>query len=211
MSKPIAYGIDFGTTNTSIAVAYSDGKVSTLGIDKEARDPRVMRSIIYVSPEYRYLYGVEAVEKYLADVREGKERKKKRIFTGEYVSIGKYSHVGGFKGNEWEPQIIEVEVGGEGRLLQSLKTALSSKSLEELLVFEKRMKLTALIAKFLEEVKRRADRELGVEIKRAVLGRPVHWVGENDELAKERMEEAARDAGFEEIVFEFEQIGAAWD
>jgi hypothetical chaperone protein len=50
--------------------------------------------------------------------------------------------------------------------------------------------------------------------KRVVLGRPVRFVGadtkEADALAVSRLEQAFRRAGFDEIVFEFEPVGAAY-
>ena len=62
MKEPIAYGIDFGTTNSSISVAYEDEAVLVpLG---DAGDD-VMPSIIYLDSTRQQLAGHRAVQQYL--------------------------------------------------------------------------------------------------------------------------------------------------
>ena len=60
MNEPIAYGIDFGTTNSSIAVAYRD-RVEPLG---HLTDPGV-ESKLYLDSAGQRLVGDEAVQQYL--------------------------------------------------------------------------------------------------------------------------------------------------
>lgn len=60
MNEPIAYGIDFGTTNSSIAVAYRD-RVEPLGL---LTDPGV-ESKLYLDSTGQRLVGDEAVQQYL--------------------------------------------------------------------------------------------------------------------------------------------------
>jgi hypothetical chaperone protein len=71
--------------------------------------------------------------------------------------------------------------------------------------------LTASMAMSLRE---QAETQFGDLGKRVVLGRPVRFVGadtqEADALAVSRLEQAFRRAGFDEIVFEFEPVGAAY-
>src|SRR5277367_7110309 len=59
-----------------------------------------------------------------------------------------------------------------------------------------------------------AERQFGDLGKRVVLGRPVRFVGgetkEADALAVSRLEQAFRRAGFDEIIFEYEPVGAAY-
>jgi hypothetical chaperone protein len=59
-----------------------------------------------------------------------------------------------------------------------------------------------------------AERQFGDLGKRVVLGRPVRFVGgdtkEADALAVSRLEQAFQRAGFDEIIFEFEPVGAAY-
>ncbi|MBU0570148.1 Hsp70 family protein [Patescibacteria group bacterium] len=109
------------------------------------------------------------------------------------------------------PEIIEVEINLGGRLFQSLKTALASSVVNSFNLFGKEYLLEELIGKFLGELKTKADKVVGQNVKQLVLGRPVHFIGENDELAEKRLHKAATLAGFEKIVFELEPVGAAWD
>ena len=82
-----AYGIDFGTTNSTIAVVDSLGNPQTLPIDTEAPNPNIMRSITYIHPEGKILYGKPAIDAYLVDVAQGKGRISKTIFTGRMIKV----------------------------------------------------------------------------------------------------------------------------
>lgn len=209
--KHLAYGIDFGTTNTTIALAEGERRVRVLGIDKGATDASVLRSLMYVSPQRTFLFGAEAVEAYLADVAQGEQRRKKLVYTGKHFKMGKFSFVAGYVGEEWVPLILEIEEGTGGRLLQSLKSALSSELLTTVDIFGQSLPIEELLSIFLNEVKRRGDKLAGKESDSAVIGRPVHFVGKNDEVALKRLRKAAELAGFKEVEFEYEPIGAAWD
>lgn len=210
-NRNLAYGIDFGTTNTTIALAEGEERVRTLEIDNRASDASVLRSLMYVSPQRTFLFGAEAVEAYLADVAQGEQRKKKLVYTGKHFKMGKFSFVAGYVGEEWVPLILEIEEGTGGRLLQSLKTALSSSLLTTVDIFGRPVPIEELLAIFLGEVKRRGDETVGEKIDKVVVGRPVHFVGKNDEIALKRLRKAAELAGFKEVEFEYEPIGAAWD
>ena len=62
MSRPIAYGIDFGTSNSSISVAFEDG--AEIGVVND-RGGTVMPSIVYVDATRNRLAGIDAVENYI--------------------------------------------------------------------------------------------------------------------------------------------------
>lgn len=105
--------------------------------------------------------------------------------------------------------------GTEGRLMRSLKSLLGSSLLdEETAVGSGTLSFRAIIALFLRELRRRAADHLGFEPRRAVLGRPVHFVDDDpqrDRRAQEALARAAADAGFEHVSFELEPIAAALD
>jgi hypothetical chaperone protein len=114
------------------------------------------------------------------------------------------------------PAAIDAYLAREtpGRLIQSLKSFLSGALFRETWVESQRYSvedLTALLARSLRE---EAERQLGDLGKRVVLGRPVRFVGgdtkEADALAVARLEQAFRRAGFDEILFEYEPVGAAY-
>lgn len=209
ISRNLAYGIDFGTTNSSVAVTCG-GETKVLETDNIAPDPEITRSVIYASPKRDFLIGEAAVKAYLADVAQGPAKEKKFIYTGKFIKVTKpFSLVSGYQGEMSVPDIIEVEEGSGGRLFQSLKTGLASKLLSKFDVFGADFTIEDLLGIFLKVLKEAADRELGQKVEKVVLGRPVHFVGNNDEAAQAKLKKAAQNAGFKEIAFELEPVAAA--
>ncbi len=113
------------------------------------------------------------------------------------------------------PIAIEHYLAAEtkGRLIQSLKSFLTSRSLTATDVFGRRHTIEALIARVLRDVREQAEAAFGARITAAVAGRPVRFVGaESDEdsaFAEGRLREAFTLAGFEHVDFEFEPVAAA--
>jgi hypothetical chaperone protein len=71
-----------------------------------------------------------------------------------------------------------------------------------------------LLAQFIGELKRRAEREAGRQFTSAVFGRPVFFIDDNraaDQLAEDTLAEVARAVGFREVAFQYEPIAAAFD
>jgi hypothetical chaperone protein len=101
--------------------------------------------------------------------------------------------------------------GGQGRLMRSIKKHLPSRSFIGTFVEERPMNLEDLIGAFLGEMRQRADRFFGTEVKRVVLGRPARFAADDadDQHAQNRLERAARIGGFEEISFCPEPVAAA--
>ena len=102
-----------------------------------------------------------------------------------------------------------VEHGGEARLLRSIKRHLGSRSFRGTLIRNRMVTAEELVAAVLRQMRVRADAHYGIEVKRALLGRPVHFDGEDDTFAEERLRQAARLAGFEEVHFLPEPVAAA--
>lgn len=103
--------------------------------------------------------------------------------------------------------------GGEGRFFRSVKKFLPEPGYNGTSVFNKKMGITDLIAVFLREMRTRANKFTGEDVKKVVLGRPALYSlePENDQLAQDRMEKAARMAGYEEVIFCPEPIAAGLD
>lgn len=113
------------------------------------------------------------------------------------------------------PEGIERYLGADskGRLIQSLKSFLSSRLLESTEVFGKRHTVEELIARILRDLRGHAEKQFGPGITTAVVGRPVRFVGSandsDDTFAQGRLRQAFELAGFEDVRFEMEPVAAA--
>jgi len=105
--------------------------------------------------------------------------------------------------------------GVDGRLMRSLKSLLGSSLLEEQTrVPEGMVSFRDVIARFMREMRQRACARVGGDVRRVVLGRPVHFVDEDparDQRAQDALVQAATAAGFEDVSLELEPIAAAFD
>jgi hypothetical chaperone protein len=105
--------------------------------------------------------------------------------------------------------------GYEGRLMRSLKSLLGTSLMDgQTEVAGRALPFRQLLAHFIGEVKRRAEREAGRTFDSAVFGRPVHFVDDDpdaDRLAEDTLADIARSVGFREIGFQYEPIAAAFD
>ena len=156
-------GIDFGTTNSAVAIAAPDGDVRLVPLGGAP----IWRTVLYFEPGGALTAGAPALARYL-------------------------------------------ETEGDGRLVQSIKSHLASASFTTTNVLGRRWQLDDMIAAFLRQVRGAAGVELG---RRCVVGRPVRYWGaeapDDDERAIARMRAALGKAGFDEVVFEYEPVGAA--
>ena len=111
--------------------------------------------------------------------------------------------------------LAEYLAGYEGRLMRSLKSLLGTSLIDgQTEVGGRALPFRLLLAQFIGELKRRAERAAGREFTSAVFGRPVFFVDDNpanDQLAQDTLAEVARSVGFKDIAFQFEPIAAAFD
>ena len=172
-----AIGIDFGTTNSSIACANNSDEVQL------AKFPYLGE----LTDSYRSLL-------YLQRVNEGGVKALKS-----------------WTGPEGIEHYLSADV--KGRLIQSLKSFLTSRTLRGTEVFGRRYSLEDLIAKILRDLREKAEQQFGIEIRSAVVGRPVHFSGsekeEDDSYAEGRLRSAFESAGYESVEFEMEPVAAA--
>jgi hypothetical chaperone protein len=176
--KSNAIGVDFGTTNSSIALANRSGNVQLASFPYMESFTDSYRSLLYLE--------------------QAKERGARTLksWTG--------------------PEGIEhyLAADSKGRLIQSLKSFLTSRSLRSTDVFGRQQTLEDLVARILRDLREKAEKQFGVRIKSAVAGRPVHFAGadksEDDTYAEERLTLAFRSAGFESVQFEMEPVAAAY-
>lgn len=132
---------------------------------------------------------------YLEQFRTGEGPRRTHAFTGP-IAIERY-----------------LQAEEKGRLVQSLKSHLSSRSLTGTEVFGRRYKLEDLIARMLGDLRKHAGKQFEKPIRYAMVGRPVRFVGsktvEDDDFAVSRLREAFAAAGFERVDFEMEPVAAA--
>ena len=171
-------GIDFGTTNSSIALAKGNGSVELVSFPTATGLTESFRSVLY-----------------LEQLKQA-GRTQIKSFTG--------------------PAAIEQYVQAEhkGRLVQSLKSYLTSRTLTGTEVFGRRYRIEELISRILTDLRLNAERQFGQPVRHATVGRPVRFVGaestEDDDFAVGRLRQAFLDAGFESVGFEMEPIAAAY-
>src|SRR5215472_19047574 len=65
-------GIDFGTTNSSIAVAHNRHSAETVRFPRETGTTETYRSVIYFEPNKPAVSGPKAIERYLAADEKGR-------------------------------------------------------------------------------------------------------------------------------------------
>ena len=108
----------------------------------------------------------------------------------------------------------EVDGQTDGRLIQSLKSFLTSRTLLTTEIFGIRVTMEELIARILRDLRQKAEEAFGIPITSAVVGRPVRFVGAETEAdniyAENRLRHAYQLAGFTAIQFEMEPVAAAY-
>lgn len=200
----IKVGIDFGTSNSGVAV-YDGQRVRLLPVDPKNVIPEVIKTVLYITRDYRPSIGQEAVENYYRD-NVNRQRRFVKQWTGEIDVYGADMHY-------VQDVFVYVDELQPGRLLQYLKTALRKENYEGTQIFERYYTVGDLARTYLTLLKRRAEDVLGEPIDSVTLGRPVKFSEspEQDHKAQETLRQSAHEAGFKEVDFELEPIAAALD
>ena len=171
-------GIDFGTTNSTVACATGKSQVELVAFPTRTGETFSFRSLLY-----------------LQQVKQA-GRSKTHTWTG--------------------PSAIEHYLAAEskGRLIQSLKSYLSDRTLTGTAVFGRHCTLEDLISRILADLRHHAERQFRTGVRYAMVGRPVRFVGaeteEDETFALGRLRQAFTEAGFERIDFEMEPVAAAY-
>ena len=172
-------GIDFGTTNSSVALVAPDSKVELASFTFAGTETLSSSSVLYFE---------------------------------QAKGPGGMKRTHGLSG----PAAIEryPESDEKGRLIQSLKSHLTSRALTGTEVFGRRHRLEELISRILVDLRKHAEKQFERPIRNVVVGRPVRFVGsesdEDDDFAVARLREAFQIAGFEHVDFELEPVAAAY-
>lgn len=105
-----------------------------------------------------------------------------------------------------------LENPGDVRFIQSLKTFAASRAFQGTGIYGKRLAFEDLMARFLTLAFQRAGATFDPASVRLVVGRPVEFAGHkpDEDLAMARYRKAFALAGFEDILFVMEPVGAAF-
>ncbi|OUR98878.1 hypothetical protein A9Q84_05550 [Halobacteriovorax marinus] len=112
-------------------------------------------------------------------------------------------------GNECYEKYLTNE--GEGRFFRSFKSLLSRETFEGTTIHDKRVSVEEIVARFIREVRNRANSFYQRDIDSVVVGRPVMFgdTKRSDEVALARFEKALKMAGFKNVEFCYEPVAAA--
>jgi len=197
-------GLDFGTTNSGAAV-YDGHQVRVLALDEASADPKVIRSLLYITREHQVFIGKAAIDTYYSENIARASRMVRR-YIGEIEMT--FAEVGTFVKDVY----VLVDELVPGRLLRSLKSGLAS-SYQGTTILGRFYTLEELIALYLRQIRERAETAVGSPVHSVVLGRPVSFAGStgaaDDERAQQRLRQAAEMAGFARVDFELEPVAAA--
>jgi len=171
-------GIDFGTSNTAVALADEGGAVRFLEFSLLGAPTQSFRSLLFFDPEAQevgtpieFHAGTGAIEAYL-------------------------------------------EALGEGRLVQSFKTHLTTASLGRTQIGHHAISLDDMLVLFFTRVREHIEQSWGNAPDAVTLGRPVRFAGADSdadsEAAQARLEAAALRSGFATVDFQLEPIAAAF-
>ncbi|HEY1421131.1 MAG TPA: Hsp70 family protein [Candidatus Dormibacteraeota bacterium] len=189
---PLGCGIDFGTSNSSVAIAYAD-RVEVVSISP-ARSSRTLPSFVYLHRGGRRNAGDEAVRTFL---RSGHE--KTDCWKCPLAPYG------------WDTDCRQYRKGGgcnDARLLSGVKHELAKLGFAGTNSWATDFSVGSLVSVVLKRLKKEAETAAGQSLAAVVLGHPVVFAGEDPEEraasraeAFNRLEHAAEEAGFKTIAF----------
>ena len=180
---PSWVGLDFGTTNSAVAVVGDDQTPRLLTFPTAGGPRQTFPSVLYFEPR-------------------GEDRLQRSPSLAGAAAIERY---------------LESET--KGRFIQSLKAYLADRTFESTSIGAQRYtleKLIALIVRHMGEQLTGDGNAFGSwpSPRRIILGRPVHFSNpsdpELDAFGAKRLLAAITLAGFDEIVFEYEPVAAAY-
>ena len=189
---PLGYGIDFGTSNSAISVAYAD-RVDVLALGA-AHSSLTLPSFVYLHRSGGRAAGDEGVKTFLKSGHAKTDCWK--------CPLAPYG---------WDTDCRQYRKGGgcnDARLLSGVKHELAKLGFAGTNSWATDFSVAALVSVVLNRLKTEADESVGRATHRVVLGHPVVFAGADphnraasDAEAFKRLEGAAAAAGFTEVAF----------
>jgi hypothetical chaperone protein len=191
-ARPVGYGIDFGTSNSAVSIAYAD-RVEVVPVGP-SRSSMTLPSFVYLHRSGRRAAGDRAAKTFL---RSGHE--KTDCWKCPLAPYG------------WDTDCRQYRKGGgcsDARLLSGVKHELAKLGFVGTNSWATDFTVSTLVAVVLKRLKDEADAAAGESVTSVVVGHPVVFAGANPDDPKaagmeafRRLEEAARNAGFTDIAF----------
>jgi len=189
---PLGYGIDFGTSNSAISIAYQD-RVEVLALGA-ARSSLTLPSFVYLHRSGRRNAGDEGVKTFL---KSG--HRKTDCWKCPLAPYG------------WDTECRQYRKGGgcnDARLLSGVKHELAKLGFSGTNSWAVDFSVSTLVSVVLERLKTEADASVDQAPNRVVLGHPVVFAGADphdraasDAEAFKRLAQAATSVGFMEVAF----------
>jgi len=191
-ARPLGYGIDFGTSNSAVSVAFAD-RVDVVHLG-ESRASMTLPSFVYLHRSGRRAAGDQAVRTFL-----GSGHEKTDCWNCPLAPYG------------WDTDCRQYRKGGgcsDARLLSGVKHGLAKLGFAGTNSWATDFTVGSLVSVVFKRLKEEADAALGGGTDRVVLGHPVVFAGADphnraasDAEAFRRLEDAAHQAGFREVSF----------
>jgi hypothetical chaperone protein len=170
----MSVGIDFGTTNSVVAIAPAEGELAVAQHEPGKSSGNFRSVLCFVKSEAR--------------------------FSGPVIKAGP------------EAMAAYLEYGSDCRLIQSVKSMAANGNFTGTIIFGRRYSIEDLIALVLKGLRASTERHLAPMGHAAIAGRPVRFAGQfaDEALALKRLREAFGMAGFSDLEFVAEPLGAAY-
>jgi hypothetical chaperone protein len=188
-SRLLGYGIDFGTSNSAVAIAYDD-RVEVVALGSS----RTLPSFVYLHRAGRRAAGEDAVRTFLKSGHE-----KTDCWNCSLAPYG------------WDTDCRQYRKGGgcnDARLLSGVKHELAKIGFAGTNSWATDFSVGSLVSVVLKRLKAEADAVAGETSTSVVMGHPVVFAGADpadraasDAEAFRRLEQAAKEAGFTEVAF----------
>jgi len=206
----IGVGVDFGTTNSTIA--WFDGE--RLEVVEFPGSGRVMPTAIHLSRDYVGTTGIEAIERYVLENAARLVHMVPEILGQSAGEIADSSTPTEMSELETSRNLVFgplIDHGLPGRLFLGLKRLLGNAAVERLAVFNRPYRLVALLTPVLLRMRESLERELQSPVLDVHVGRPVDFEGgeaNRNAVALQRLTEACKHAGFRRLEFYPEPVAA---
>lgn len=212
----LGIGIDFGTSNSSVALF--DGKeVVMIELEADHESADIMPTALYIDRKGAHSIGQNAISTYLKG-EAGRTVRLVKEETGEInITVSGTESSPGSRADDGAISYVAhthafTDQGMKGRLFRSLKRWLGSSGVDTLRVFDESRTIVELISLILDHMRKRTELSLGANLSSVYVGRPVHFEGGSEDAnntAVRRLQAGCSRAGIKSTVPYPEPVAAS--